>query len=85
MKVHRFTLLVAVIGVLMSGCSSQEEQMTEAEARAEIEKGFGKLCEESGLASHFSESNSSQVETWIFIGTNTPYKAETNSTPIWIR
>ena len=83
MKAHGFIILVALASVLVSGCSSEEDQMTEADARAEIGEGFRKLNEEAGLATYFAESNSSQVETWVFIGTNTPYKAEAKkSAPI---
>ena len=82
---------IGIIDFLRPGCSTTKVQISEAEARVGIEEGFKKLFEETGIAKHLAEdhslSNSSEVETWIFIGTNTPYKAETiqeKSTPIWI-
>ena len=77
MKTHRFIILVGVIGFLMSGCSTAEDQKIEAEARAEIGEELKKLWEETGLASHFAESNSSSVNTVVFIGNSTNYTAET--------
>lgn len=77
-------MLGAVIGFLLCGCASQEDQMTEVEARAEIGEELRELWEETVGRAILEEEDSSPVETIIFIGTNAPYKAESEGPPIWI-